>query len=217
MLTEDDLGWKYFGTDLRSSARMMPHMEFHSRHENINRTGNYGERFLTFHQGFLEDYNIFRRAEGFPVVGGWDPSTRIPGSLKHDHVNGAPRLTDYPSRNNARCITPTWATEAGGSVPSPIYGHYQLGDFLSLDELGREIDPGDGGWHMTVHTTIGGDMTVMGTSPIDPVFWAWHQWIDLIRNTWVTHYAHQAAVYTSSPAGLINTFSTGGIANKGIR
>jgi Common central domain of tyrosinase len=55
-------------------------------------------------------------------------------------------------------------------------------EFASLDQLGRAIDAG---WHARVHNTIGGDMRETH-SPIDPIFWPWHMWIDEIRSRWAS-------------------------------
>lgn len=81
---------------------------------------------------------------------------------------------------NPSCKTPTWATLAGGTDPDPVYGYTSLAEFQSLDQLGRSIDHG---WHGTVHNTIGGDMSQFH-SPIDPIFWRWHRWVDQVRATW---------------------------------
>jgi hypothetical protein len=182
MAFEDDLGWEYFENDPEHSPRMQEHMDWHMAPENQNRTGNYGERFLTFHRQYIAKFDTFRVSKGLLPVSGWDPATPIPAFLAHPHTLTGARNTDDPNSINPHCATPTWATFAGGTDVDPIYGYTNLSQFQSLDELGRAID---GGWHGTVHNTIGGDMAQFH-SPIDPVFWRWHKWIDDVRATWET-------------------------------
>jgi hypothetical protein len=181
MSMEDDLGWEYFGPDPEASPRMMEHMDWHNDPANQNKQGNYGERFLLFHKQFVDKFDVFRQTKGLIPVSAWDPTTPIPASLSHDHVLMMARDTDNPYAVNPHCKTPTWATSAGGADHDPIHGYTKLAQFQSLDELGRSIDSG---WHGTVHNTIGGDMS-MFHSPIDPIFWRWHKWIDNIRASWV--------------------------------
>lgn len=182
MSFEDDLGWEYFGSDPMESPRMMEHMDWHQAEENKpwNKWTNYGERFLLFHKQYIDKFDVFRFSKGLSPVSGWDPSTPIPNDLAHPHVLEAARVTSNPFASNPACKTPTWATITGGSDPAPGYGYTKLDQFQSLDELGRAIDSG---WHGTVHNTIGGDMKKFH-SPIDPVFWRWHRWIDNVRVTW---------------------------------
>ena len=181
MSMECDLGWEYFGDDPENSPRMTEHMDWHNDPFNHNKTGNYGERFLLFHKQYVDKFDAFRLTKGLFPVSGWDPTTPIPSSLSHDHVLMEGRDTDDPYSVNSGCRTPTWATIAGGADIDPIHGYTQLGQFQSLDELGRSIDAG---WHGTVHNTIGGDMS-MFHSPIDPIFWRWHRWVDNVRAAWV--------------------------------
>ena len=169
MATEDDLGWEYFGDDPEQSPRMMEHMDWHALPENQNRTGNYGERFLDFHRDYVAKFDQFRIGKNLLPVSGWDPSTPIPPDLSHPRVLIQVRSTSNPYPVNPACRTPTWATFAGGTEFDPLYGHTRLGQFQSLDELGRSIDDG---WHGTVHNTIGADMATF-SSPIDPIFWRW--------------------------------------------
>lgn len=150
---ECDLGWEYFGAGPMNSPRMMEHMDWHNAPENQNQTGNYGERFLVFHQQFIGKFDAFRISKALLPVTGWDPSTPIPAAFSHDHVLTAARHTDNPYSVNPFCKTPTWATIVGGSDVEPLYGYTSLCQFKSLDELGRAID---NGWHGTVHNTIGG-------------------------------------------------------------
>jgi hypothetical protein len=182
MATEDELGWEYFGQDPENSPRMQEHMDWHNAHENkpTVKSGNYGERFLIFHRDYVGKFDAFRIGKGLLPVSGWDPATPIPANLDHPHVLMSARDSSNPAAVDPGCVTPTWATLAGGSQHDPLYGYTKLTQFQSLDELGRSIDDG---WHGKVHNTIGGDMMSF-MSPIDPVFWRWHKWIDGIRAAW---------------------------------
>lgn len=180
MAFEDDLGWEYFGNDPANSPQMQEHMDWHMAPENQSRIGNYGERFLLFHKAYIEKFDVFRMTKTLLPVSGWDPATKIPAAFAHPRVLHAARHTDDPFSVAPGCKTPTWCTVTGGSDMDPVYGYTRLLQFQSMDELGRSIDSG---WHGTVHNTIGGDMASFD-SPIDPVFWRWHKWIDTIRSTW---------------------------------
>lgn len=205
MAFEDDLGWEYFENDPEHSPRMQEHMDWHMAPENMARTGNYGERFLSFHKQYIDKFDAFRATKGLLPVTGWDPATPIPPAFAHPHTLTAARHTDNPNSVDPHCKTPSWATPAGGSEPAPIYGYTSLAQFGSLDELGRAIDSG---WHGTVHNTIGGDMSQFH-SPIDPIFWRWHRWIDNVRATWETArvrvtVAHDLALLSRVLFGVIN-------------
>jgi Common central domain of tyrosinase len=180
MLPEEKLVRDYFGPDPMNSPIMMEHMDWHNLPENKSKTGNYGERFLLFHKQYIEKFDNFRISKSFLPLSPWDPSTPIPPQLAHEEILVAPRLTDNPYSVNYLCKTPTWLTVAGGIDVDPKFGYTSLSQFQSLDELGFAIDYS---WHATVHNTIGGDMS-MFHSPIDPIFWPWHKWIDDIRATW---------------------------------
>jgi hypothetical protein len=196
---EDDLGWEYFGVDPMSSPRMMEHMDWHNDPDNQSRTGNYGERFLVFHKQFVDKFDDFRHSRGLLSVTPWDPATPIPADLAHTRVLSDPRSTDNPVSINPACRTPAWATIAGGNEPDPLLGYTSLLQFQSLDELGRSIDAG---WHGTVHNTIGGDMAAFH-SPIDPIFWRWHRWIDGIRAAWAANQHVQAELRLSQTVRLL--------------
>jgi Common central domain of tyrosinase len=190
MKPEEQLLREYFGDpkgehkeeEIMKAAPMKDHMDWHMRHENMIRTGNYGERFLLFHKEYVEKFGAFRISKGFLRTSSWDPSTEIPSRYAHEVHLTAGRDTDNPSSVNHLCKTPTWLTFSGGTNPDPVYGHTSLWQFRSLEELGRAID---NSWHIEVHNTIGGDMSQFH-SPIDPIFWPWHKWIDEIRAKWAT-------------------------------
>jgi len=73
-------------------------------------------------------------------------------------------------------FTPDQEPGTGG----PVYS--KLGDIPDLDTLGRII--GTSGFHASVHSAIGGTMGDFG-SPSDPLFYAWHGYIDQIVDNWL--------------------------------
>src|SRR5215213_3901564 len=191
MNVEEKLVRKYFGLgegkimehDLMAKEKMKEHMDWHEKPVNKTKSGKYGERFLLFHKQYIEKFDNFRMSERYLPLSSWDPARKIPDSLAHEGYIEK-RLTDDPTAANPLCRTPTWLTLVGGTNPDPKYGYTALYQFQSLDELGWAIDSNDDSWHNLVHNTIGGDMERFH-SPIDPIFWPWHKWIDNIRAAWV--------------------------------
>lgn len=61
-------------------------------------------------------------------------------------------------------------------------GYSRLGDFRDPDALGRAIG---GGYHQSAHNWIGGTMASMH-SPVDPVFYGWHGFLDNLLEVWLT-------------------------------
>jgi hypothetical protein len=137
----------------------MEHMNWHSLQENQDSTGNYGERFL-LHNGYIDKFDAFRFKKGFMRLVSWDPSNPMPLSLPHDVILQSPRSTNNPYSVNPARKTPTWLTPQGSTDADPLYCYTQLGQFQSLDDVGRSID---NGWHGTVHNTIGGYMATFSS------------------------------------------------------
>jgi hypothetical protein len=208
MKTDEKLVRQYFGLgegtitkdDIMDKERMKEHMDWHKIPENKTKSGNYGERFLLFHKQYIEKFDNFRISNGYLPVSSWDPSTKIPDWLAHEGYIEK-RFTDDPTGSDPLCRTPTWLTLAGGSDPDPKYGYTALYQFRSIDELGWAIDPIYNSWHNRIHNTIGGDMQEYH-SPIDPIFWPWHKWVDEIRATWWTWRVSHAVIVRNLAAFL---------------
>ena len=190
MNVEEKLVREYFGLgegkitehEVMAKGKMKEHMDWHEKMENKTKVGNYGERFLLFHKQYIEKFDNFRKSKRYLPLSSWNPARKIPDWLAHEGYIEK-RLTDDPTAANPKCETPTWLTLVGGTDPDPKYGYTALYQFQSLDELGWAIDAKYGSWHNLVHNTIGGDMKQLH-SPIDPIFWPWHKWIDEIRAAW---------------------------------
>ena len=137
----------------------------HGSHE-IHGKGT-GDTFFSFHRNYNGKLDTWLQAKGkekYTPVPFWEPSTMIPPEFSHPG-----RLTNTPS-----VPLPRWATLAGGIVPDPLFGHKSLGEFKSVDELGRAINIM---FHAAVHNNIGGDMSTF-KSPKDPIFFPWHAFLD---------------------------------------
>jgi hypothetical protein len=206
---EEQLVQDYFGPNPHQSPRLKEHGDWHHSHNPSQ--ADYGESFLSFHQQYIGRFDQFRQQNGFFPLVSWDPSTEIPADVPHDAILEGPRSTNFPFQVDAACKTPTWLTVAGGSDSDPIYGYNSLCQFRSLDELGRAIDSG---WHGTVHNTIGGDMADPHVSPIDPIFFRWHKWIDNIRTAWLACQRNAApalvAALTAALFGSAHARAAGG-------
>ncbi len=137
------------------------------------------ERFFTFHRAFIDRYQQWRTLFGYGPVGTWDPGTPIPNDPEINHLNRDASYTLTP--------IPTWFTVSGGggSRPDNNYpcdqggGEQRLADFFSQDLLGCAVEAP---WHNLVHVRIGGDMNRL-ESPVDGIFWRWHNFVDDISIT----------------------------------
>ena len=154
----------------------------------INRSSNYGLKFLTFHRKFIGKFDTWRKKKNLPLLVPWDPSTPIPNGLPH-----TPRDTNNPYSVEPRVARPSWLTTQGGFVRDSLYGYKMLSQFRTAAELGNTIDymhyamisGGMASWHALVHSTIGGDMASPATAPKDPIFWRWHKFVDNIYAEWL--------------------------------
>ena len=158
-----------------------------------------GERFLAFHRNFignLEDNLMSQGKNQYVPLPTWNPFDPIPAEFSH------------PGRNtsNPRIQLPSWATQASGTTRDPIFGYTSLGQFQSSDELGRALGAN---FHGSVHTTIGGDMSLF-SSPRDPIFYPWHAFLDDLWSEW-------EELQTSQPTDSGTTESTGGGTTGGGR
>ena len=168
------------GDDFRVSPVMREYAAWCAETANGGFDESQGARFFELHCWLVTAFDGFRAKRRMRPVLPWDPSTKIPEYLAHDAKVHTERQSDNPSEKDARCKTPTWASVVGGSDPDPLFGYLKLGQFRSLDELGRSIAYQ---WYNAVHMTIGGDMATF-EAPVDPVCWVWFGWIRHIRRLW---------------------------------
>ena len=145
-----------------------------NQHYSWHATPTPSTSFLVFHHQVIHAYESWRAANGHPALVSWNPSTTIPASFATDPA--------CPARSNSSpgISLPTWATVAGGTTQAPIHGYTKLCQFKTNVELGQSLN----GWHGNVHVTVGGDMGSAQRAPRDPVFWAWHKYVDDVYHTW---------------------------------
>jgi hypothetical protein len=170
-----------FYTSNHSGRVLNEHQLWHNTFR-FNTTTQGGALFFDFHREYISRFNSWRAEFGYPQVGIFNPVATIPTGVDIDH---AMRSTNTP--NNPK---PSWFTVAGGTLGRQSNGRpcettfgggagqRKLGDF-SADRnlLGCATeDP----FHNTTHVQIGGDMGGVLTAPKDPVFWRWHNFVDVI-------------------------------------
>ncbi len=139
----------------------------------------YGDAFIIYHRHLIEDYEDWRNRTGQPPLVAWDPMEPIPERFAYDvEWPCAPRTSEDP-----QVPLPTWMTREGGEEESPFWGYTSLCAFTSLNRLGKAMDVD---YHGRVHEDVGGDMDSHMASLRDPVFWAWHKYLDDIAVEWET-------------------------------
>jgi hypothetical protein len=137
-----------------------------------------GRLFLDFHHQLVSRFNSFRAEFGYPQIGIWAPVGEIPQGLDVDHENRVSETVNNPK--------PSWFTIEGGPAPRPsnllprdtLPGQRKLEDFpADRDLLGVAVESP---WHNDTHLMIGGDMASPATALMDPIFWRWHNYVDVI-------------------------------------
>lgn len=171
-----------------------------------------GSAFLQMHHEMIVTMEQFITASGrdldlVPLVE-WRPSQVVP-----------PQLGDFKRNSVALNVQlPPWLTTAGsssstapfnGPPTAPIFGYTKLGDFKSLDELGRALGsgfPDNLGYHGAGHAAAGAVMWSR-SAPEDPVFWLWHRHIDNIVETWIA--TPNGRAWAATPEGQAWRSATG--------
>lgn len=137
-----------------------------------------GALFFDFHRQFLGRFNDWRSEFGYPPLGIWDSGTSIPRGVDIDHAARAGTYALQPK--------PSWFTLTGtvrrpsNGLPCDTTGGGQrrLPEYPANRRLlGCAVTHT---WHNAVHTAVGGDMLNVPFSPRDPLFWRWHNFIDVI-------------------------------------
>lgn len=153
-----------------------------------------GTLFFDFHRQYVDRFNNWRAEFGYPPVGMWDSGTSIPRGVDIDHAARAGFYTPLPK--------PSWFTLFGtiargnNGLPCDTQsGQRQLRDYPNNRRLlGCAVTQA---WHNGVHTGVGGDMLNPQWSPRDPVFWRWHNFVDIISQERMSVFLAAAA---SDPA-----------------
>lgn len=157
-------------------------------------TPGYGDLFFDFHREYIARLNSWRAEFGYPPVVTWDTGTPIPQGPEINHLN----------RKSSYLLTPkpTWFTIAGGTGVRSSNGkscdtgggQNDLFDFLSRAHLGCAASSP---YHGNIHSRVGGDMLNVSLSPVDPLFWRWHAFLDVVSQEWL---AGPPAPQASAPA-----------------
>jgi hypothetical protein len=127
----------------------------------------------------------------FTSLPGYFPNTTIPPEFPDPEASN-PDASTHRLTNSPNYTMPSWLTLEGGTTVAPYpqgAGYTKIGDFKTLDELGRALctSPGAGqiSAHASAHVLIGGDMNTF-QSPKDEIFPAWHKLIDYYRQLWAS-------------------------------
>jgi hypothetical protein len=150
-----------------TTGAVADHLAWHSSHG-----GGSDDHFLVWHRYFirwLEDYLGSQGLDAESPVPYWPSDTPIP-----------PELTSGTANANPGVPPPTWTTMSGGTATDPAFGYTSLGQFKTTGELGRALGTS---YHGTVHNTVGGTMATF-SSPLAPIFFPWHGYIDHIYAEW---------------------------------
>ena len=162
--------WQCGGSGPGVQSILQLHENWHCTNPGIL-NDRFGARFFGFHKQFLQGYNAFLAKSGEPNVQVWypEPNKAIPP----DHGGRGP---------NRPC---TSCTALGSEHKLP-----DLGDFKTLDELGRDINR----WHGDQHIALSGaggtgscpgpDIGCTAYSPADPIFYRYHHIFDEIQDQW---------------------------------
>lgn len=150
-----------------TTGAVADHLAWHSSHGSGS-----DDHFLVWHRYFirwLEDYLGDQGMDVASPVPFWPSNSPIPPELNAGTANQDPKV-----------MPPTWTTLAGGATPDPAFGYTSLGRFKTTGELGRAIGLS---YHGQVHGTVGGTMSTF-SSPLAPIFFPWHGFVDRIWAIW---------------------------------
>jgi hypothetical protein len=142
----------------------------------------------------------------FDPLPGYAPNEPIPPEFP-DPEAANPDAKTHRLTNSPKFDMPSWLTIEGGTTvaPYPPKARYtKLGDFKTLDDLGRALctspGPGQLSVHASAHVLIGGDMNTF-QSPKDEIFACWHKKIDYYRQLWASTPNGQA-FFAANPGQL---------------
>lgn len=148
-----------------------------------------GDLFFDFHKIFIDHFDAWRKEFGYPNITAWNPGTPLPQGIDVNHTNRNPSYVLQPLPTYFQIQPsgdgPTDRVSNGNPCeeldkPQSPWPMVQdaLNDFApDLDLLGCALtDP----YHNDVHVEVGGDMSGTDTSPLDPIFWRWHKFVDNI-------------------------------------
>jgi hypothetical protein len=133
------------------------------------------ERFFIRHHEYTNKLEAYLASNGlgsFLPLPMWNPSTTIPNEFLAVDALVPPTPTNpNPGQLNPNPNQP--------SLPQGVaFG--QLCVFSTGDQLGvATVD-----WHDNVHSSVGGAMGFIPSSPGATIFWPWHSYVDNIYHGW---------------------------------
>lgn len=125
-----------------------------------------GEFFFCWHRNYLSRLQEFLSQRG-RVLPSWAPWEEIPG----------------PFRQNIASPVPGCPTNGGWKIAFSLWSNELIGYWPDPNEMGFQLSWGP---HFQTHVACGGDMAVIATAPQAPIFWAWHQFIDDLWESYLT-------------------------------
>lgn len=152
-----------------------------------------GTAFLGYHRAMMNHF----RSHALETNGrSWLPISTVGRSIpqnlgdSYQALMAVDMLYAYGARTDSAVVDwglppylggtphPNWQNSAGLDGAN----YFQLGDFESLDALGRVIGTS---YHVPYHSRVGGTMIDPAISPTDPIFYGWHGLIDKIASNWL--------------------------------
>jgi hypothetical protein len=170
-----------------ATEKLLSHHEAWHRVNGPGGTGGpgSGREFLEFHRNqMMAEFEAFIRRNGKTIkeVPAWDPSKPVPDAFLKDPNPSFPKAQPQTFRE------PTWFRLRGGRTTDALFGAKKLGDFKTVDDLGRSLGTGKNGamsHHARGHVEIAGTMNSF-RSPKHPIFFPWHKHVDQIYAAWQT-------------------------------
>lgn len=140
-----------------------------------------GESFLNWHNNYIKSWHKWWTFFQVPVPAG----------------AGGFNFPVVPPSYQANPGAPL----AGGAAEeramvSPWFGFVRLGEFRSLNQLGKDMNHPPGlGWHSLGHSRIGGEMIQVPNAPHhrDEAFWRWHWIVESVAANWAPDVAQPRA------------------------
>lgn len=137
--------------------------------------------FFAWHRAYIYRFEaILRKASGDPnlTLPYWDWTTNrsLPSSFRQKTVGGVPNPLFHAKRSaqvNAGALLPTSVVVTDRATAL---------DEISFDSFNNNFD---GSPHGTIHTLIGGDMSLVPHAALDPIFYLHHCNIDRNWDIWL--------------------------------
>jgi hypothetical protein len=187
---------------IRTSGVYARFIDYHSQFATLAHNGCY---FLPWHRQYLFEFEreLNKIVPGV-VVPFWDwtrvvSGIRVNEAFANDPVwrarmggaNGNGPIPSAPFRGwsagGQPCVRNFFAgggNVGGGGVPYVFISSEQIASLVNGRDTFADFTTFLEGQHNTPHVAIGGNMGEVPTSPLDPMFWSHHAFIDMIWRNW---------------------------------